>query len=301
MPASRKPRVGLVLGSGSARGWAHIGVLRALEEEGIKPDLVCGCSIGAFVGAAYANGELKQLETWVGSLTRQNVLSLLDVSWKSGLIKGEKLMQFFGRRFVDCDFAALSIPFACVATELQTGHETWLREGSVAQAVRASIATPGLLTPVMRQGKLLVDGAVVNPVPVSLCRAMGAELVIAVDLGSDIVGRAWRAGSAREVADEEPTEIGGGWVRRFRSRVGAAAASPDEALPSLVTVLMSSINIMQVRIARSRLAGDPADVLIWPRLAQLGQMDYHRGMEAIAEGVEAVRRALPALHVALGQ
>lgn len=298
MGGDRTPKLGLVLGSGSARGWAHIGVVRALAEEGIQPDLVCGCSIGAFVGAAYAGGDLDKLERWVSSLTWQNVFSLLDVGLKSGLIKGGKLMQFFERLFVDRDFSGLSVPFGCVATELQTGREIWLREGSLAQAVRASIATPGLLTPVVREGMLLVDGAVVNPVPVSLCRAMGADIVFAVDLGSDIVGRAWRTSGGREVPDEQTESR---WRKRLFGRNGLNTAGADRAPPSLLTVLMSSINIMQVRIARSRLAGEPADVLIAPRLAQLGQMDYHRGMEAIAEGKEAVRRVLPALRFALGQ
>jgi NTE family protein len=282
-------KLGLVLGSGSARGWAHIGVIRELAEAGYTPDIVCGCSIGAFVGAAYANGDLDKLEQWVRSLTWQEVLKLLDVSLGGGLIKGDKLIAFFERHFVNRNFSELSLPFACVATELATGHEIWLREGSVAAAIRASIALPGLFRPVSRDGQLLVDGGLVNPVPVSLARALGADIVIAVDLGSDIVGRALRTGGQKESA-------GGGWKQDLAERLGL---SERDGVPSLVSVLTTSINIMQTRIARSRLAGEPADVLLSPRLAHLALMDYHRADEAIKEGRAAVRRMLPAIQSVL--
>ncbi len=294
MPPARKPKVGLVLGSGSARGWAHIGVIRELAAAGVVPDIVCGCSIGAFVGAVYADGDIEKLETWVSTLAWKDVVSLLDVSLTSGLIKGEKLIQFFEQHFVDRDFKDLDLRFAVVATDLETGRERWLREGSVADAVRASIALPGLFTPVPYEGGFLVDGGLVDPVPVSLCRALGADVVIAVDLGSDVVGSALRLPAA---AEESET----GWTHRILARLGMAQNENEAArLPSLVSVLATSIHIMQVRIARSRLAGEPADVLVAPRLAQLGLMDYHRGVEAIAEGRTAMRRMLPALEAALG-
>ncbi|MGB7990438.1 MAG: patatin-like phospholipase family protein [Candidatus Methylophosphatis roskildensis] len=291
-------RLGLALGSGSARGWAHIGVLRALAGEGVVPDVVCGCSIGSFVGAAYANDDLGKLESWVASLTRQDVLGLLDVRLRGGLIKGDKLMRFFSDHFVDHDFSDLPIALACVATDLQTGREVWLRDGSVADAVRASIALPGLFSPIRRDGQLLVDGGLVNPVPVSVARAMGADIVIAVDLGSDVVGRAWRSTVPK---DSKAAPV---WaLPSMLARLGLADSKgqPEEDLPSLITVLSSAIQIMQVRIARSRLAGEPADVVIAPRVAGLGLMDYHRGVEAIAEGREAVARMLPAIRYVLGR
>ena len=295
-----KPKIGLALGSGSARGWAHIGVIQALAGEGIVPDLVCGCSIGAFVGAVHASGNLDKLADWVSGLTWQNVLALLDVSFKSGLIKGDKLFHFVARHFLHREFTGLNMPFACVATNLQTGHEVWLREGSLLRAVRASAAMPGLMTPVRSEAALLVDGALVNPVPVSLCRAMGAEIVIAVDLGSDIVGRARGRTAAVKEPPPQPAEESG-WTARLLGRLRNPGEAAEESLPSLVSVIQTSINVMQVRIARSRLAGDPADVLLAPRLAQLGLMDYHRGMEAIAEGMETVKRMRPAIDVALGR
>jgi NTE family protein len=312
LPAARGddgggPVIGLALGSGAARGWAHLGVLIELAREGIFPKVISGCSIGAFVGAAAASGDLDKLVRWAETLKWQDVVSLLDVSMRGGLIKGAKLIDFFERNFVDRDFADLDLRFACVATELSSGREIWLHEGSVASAVRASIALPGLMTPVLHQGRMLVDGGLVNPVPVSLCRAMGADIVIAVDLGSDMVGRAFRR-SAVEPAPVEETEAG--WTERLLARLALAldgesaparAVPATDNLPSLVSVISSSINIMQVRIARSRLAGEPADLLILPRVSQLGLMDYHRADEAIAEGVAAVARVRPLLRELLGQ
>ncbi len=295
-----KPKLGLVLGSGAARGWAHIGVIRELAAAGLKPDMVAGCSIGAFIGAAYANGDLDKLEEWVKALAWKEVLSLLDVSFSGGLIKGEKLIEFFQRNFVDHDFSKLDIPFACVATDLATGREKWLREGSVADAVRASIAVPGLFKPMLRDERLLVDGGLVNPVPVSLCRAMGADVVIAVDLGSDRVGGSLRqkrysAVPAERLRDEQEP----GWAARLRKTFSRPRLSNGELLPSMAGVLTTSIHIMQMRIARSRLAGEPADVMLAPRLGHLALMDYHRGIEAIEEGRAAVIRMLPAIEHAM--
>lgn len=307
-PGGKQPVIGLALGSGAARGWAHLGVLQTLAEEGVVPDVICGCSIGAFVGAAAASGDLDKLRHWAEELKWKDVIGLLDVSLRSGLIKGEKLIQFFERNFTDRDFADLPTRFACVATELVSGREVWLHSGSVSDAVRASIALPGLMTPVARDGRLLVDGGLVNPVPVSLCRAMGADIVIAVDLGSDIVGRAWKYTAAKPAPVDE-TEAS--WSERLFERLGIGSGGgagngrrepdPADSLPSLVSVLSASINIMQVRIARSRLAGEPADVLISPRVGHLGLMDYHRAEEAIVEGEAAVARVRPLLHYVLGR
>lgn len=282
-----RPRLGIALGSGSARGWAHIGVLRALHEAGIEPDVVCGTSIGAFVGAAYASGDLDPLEAWVGGLSRRDVLGFFDVSLAGGLIKGARLLDFASTSFLDNTFADLDRPFACVATDLATGREIWLREGSVAAAVRASIALPGLFSPQLLDERFLVDGGLVNPVPVSLCRALDAEIVIAVDLGMDMLTTLQRRNG-------KPAVAGGGWRNAVGRWFGGGEDKP--VLPSLADVVSNSIAIMQGRISRSRLAGEPADVLIAPRLGQLNLLDYHRGAEAIAAGRKATEHMLPLLH-----
>jgi len=300
MNASR-PRIGLVLGSGSARGWSHIGVLRALGRAGIEPDIVCGTSIGALVGAVYAAGQLDWLHDWVTSLTWKGVVGMLDLRMGGGLIEGGKLTGFFRTHFEDRGIEQLPRSFGCVATELATGREIWLREGPVIDAVRASIAMPGLFTPAQLDGRLLVDGGLVNPVPVSLCRAMGADIVIAVDLNWDLIGR--RSRTAADGADT-PTPGRGGVIEsilaKFRPSARSGIADAGNDMPSLLDVLSTSLNIMQVRITQSRLAGEPADAMIRPRLSDIAAMDYHRAALAIAEGERAVRFALPAIRELLG-
>lgn len=287
MPESL-PRIGLALGGGAARGWAHIGVIRALEAAGISPQVVCGTSIGALVGAAYAAGRIEDLERWVRGLDWQAVSSLMDWRMSGGLMHGHKMVEFFRSRFQDAGIEHLARKFGCVATELTTGREVWLREGPVIDAVRASIALPGLLTPVVSEGRLLVDGGLVNPVPVSLCRALGAEIVIAVDLNWDLIGRHARVAQVAEASSESArNSLAEALFDRFRQRSLDAAQ-----MPSLLDVLLTSLNIMQVRITQSRLAGEPADVLVRPRLSGIVALDFHCGATAIAEGERAAGLAI---------
>ena len=285
----------MALGSGSARGWAHIGAIRALEERGVKPDLVCGSSIGALVGAFYAAGELDKLEGWVTSLAWTKVLRLLDLTWRGGLIRGNRLFNLFRTTFEDRDISELPLLYGAVATELASGREIWLREGKVLDAVRASCAIPGLFTPVRRNEMLLVDGGLVNPVPVSMCRALGADLVIAVDLSWGKLGAyrdRVRDKSERVVAPREvPGWIGRlrtGWLERMKSKV-----KDEMTMPSIFEVFTTALDIVEMKVARSRLAGEPADVMITPLLPDFGTMEFHRAEEAIAEGRAAVERMGP--------
>jgi NTE family protein len=296
-PTPPKPRIALALGGGSARGWSHIGVIRALEEAGIRPDIVCGTSIGALVGAAHAAGRLDDLERWVVSLRVRDVLSYMDFNISGGVLKGTRLMAYLRSHWEDRPIEDLPMPFAAVATALDTGSEVWLRSGPVLEAVRASIALPGLFTPVRIDGRWLVDGGLVNPVPVSLARAMDADIVIAVDLASDLLGRHLQASLEPDI----PTS-GNEWLRRMRASLADYLPAPtpiELRLPSALDVMASSLNIMQVRITRSRMAGDPPDALIAPRMAHFGLMDFHRAAEAIDIGRGAVEAAMPGLR-ALG-
>ncbi len=299
MKLAHGERIGLALGGGSARGWAHIGVIQALNRAGIYPDIVCGTSIGALVGAAYVDGDLDRLDAWVRSLTLQTVVGFLDFSLAGGLIKGDKLVDFFRDHFIDKQIAELSLPFAAVATDLHSGREVWLQEGSVMDAVRASIALPGLFTPARHDGKWLLDGGLVNPVPVSLCRAMGADWVIAVDLNSDLIGRHLKPKPARTAGkknSQETRTIADSVMARIQtgmSQLGIGQNGTEEKPPAMLDVLATSINIMQVLITRSRLAGEPADVMITPQLAELGLMEFHRAVTAIEAGQHAAEQALP--------
>ena len=294
----RKLRLGLALGAGSARGWAHIGVIRALEERGVKPDLVCGTSVGALVGAAYASGELDRLEQWVTGLAWTTVVRLMDLTWRGGLIRGTRLFTLFRTILEDRDISQLPLTYGAVATELHSGRELWLRQGNVLEAVRASCAMPGLFAPVVRDGIVLVDGGLVNPVPVSMCRALGAELVLAVDLSWGKLGP-YRRGKEREVA---PREVPG-WLERVRPewlRRNKSGKDEITTIPSIFDVFMTSLDIVEMRVARSRLAGEPADVLITPLLPDFATMDFHRAKEAIEEGRAAVERMGPLLKQVLG-
>jgi len=291
----RKPRIGLALGSGSSRGWAHIGAIRALEERGVKPDLICGTSIGALVGAVYASGELDQLEEWVSRLAWTQVVRLMDLTWKGGLIRGQRLFNLFRGLFHDRDISELDVPFGAIATELSSGREVWLRHGKLLDVVRASIAAPGLFTPVVHEGAVLVDGGLVNPVPVSMCRAFGAEIVIAIDLS-------WgKLGPYRNMGRDLPAvpAPAPGWLARLLR--GARTNRDEPPIPSIFEVFNTALDIVEQRVARSRLAGEPADVLITPLLPNFGPMEYHRAREAIREGHAAVERMMPLIEQIIPQ
>lgn len=302
-------KIGLALGSGSARGWAHIGVIQALEEMGIRPDIVAGCSIGSLVGAAYRGGHLETLDEWVRKLTFWDVVRLLDVRMMGGLIEGESLMASFEDKLKDINIEDLPKPFAAVATDLGSGREVWLQSGPLPNAVRASIALPGLFSPVRMNDRWLVDGGLTNPVPVSLCRAMGADIIIAVNLNSDIIGRHLKSQAERskEIMSEERdlfnqllAKLNSGILESKLARWGRNRKNGD-TVPGLFEVMASSINIMQDRITKSRMAGDPPDVLLSPRLGKLGLLEFDRAEEAIAEGCESVHRMSSAIKQALEQ
>jgi NTE family protein len=274
-------RIGLALGSGAARGWAHVGVIQALEEAGIRPEIVCGSSSGALVGALYVAGRLEALERWGRQLDWRQVLSYFDLSLHGGLIRARRLVEFLTAELAGRTIESLERTFGAVATDLATGREIWLREGPLVESLRAAIALPGFITPVRVDGRWLVDGGLVNPVPVSLCRALGADSVIAVDLNTTLLGR----GAAAQAEAPGATEV---------------APDAEPAAPSLYEVVVGAINIMQVRITRARMAGDPPDLLVTPRLADFTWLEFGRAPEAVAEGRRAVAQALSGLRTREG-
>lgn len=316
-------KIGLALGGGAARGWAHIGVLKALNAAGIKPDIIAGTSIGAVVGGCYAAGHLNELEEFARELTPRRIFGLLDFNLAgTGLIGGQRLCARLDKHMGDKRIEDLETKFTAVATEIGTGHEHWLSRGKLVDAVRASYALPGIFKPVRINGRWMFDGALVNPIPVSVCRALGARYVIAVNLNFDVVGRGTimpsldqdydaDAESEAEYEDVPPSPRG------MRGLLQRQLLGRGDGAPGISTVMVDAFNIVQDRIARSRLAGDPPDALISPRLQDFGLFDFHRADDLIERGASGaaryiddivrevdargIKRPLPAGQVPVGQ
>lgn len=301
--AKRAP-IGLALGGGVARGWAHIGAMRALIEAGIKPDIIAGTSIGAIVGGAYLSGKLDVLEKWARSLNRRKMMGYMDVRWGgSGFIRGERLARVLNHYMGDVRIEDLDRKFAAVACDLRTGYEVWLQRGPIVPAIRASYALPGAFEPVEVDGRFMIDGALVNPVPVSACRALGAHMVIAISLNGDAFGP---MGSSHELnmSDEDddldhadPFELASQSLNKLRpdrlllkSMVGNV--KPGKS-PKIGSVMMGTLNIVMDRISRSRLAGDPPDVFVAPRIGHIGMLEFTKAEELIERGYAAMQHEIP--------
>lgn len=302
-----KPVIGVALGSGAAKGWSHIGILEVLESEGISADIVVGSSIGAYVGAAYVSGVLEELREWTMALRWTEVARMLDVSFHGGgLVEGNEVLQLLSRIGVGGDIEALDKRFAAVATDFRSGREHWFQTGDILEAVRASISLPGIITPKQIEGEWFLDGGLVNPVPVSVCRAMGATFVIAVNLNGDIVHHV-------KPGKQKPVKNSSGIAEMLEKPLSALPISwkegtvnsmsqffaPREARPGYFEILAYSINIMQDRITRSRLAGDPPHVFINPRLGAMGIFDFDDAEQAIEEGRRSALHALPEIQYQL--
>ena len=302
----RRPVIGLALGGGAARGFAHIGIIRTLVAHGIVPNVVVGTSIGAVVGGAYAAGHLDTLEEWARSLQPRNILGYLDIRLNgSGLIGGDKLAAQLEAAVGQTLIEELPLKFATVATEVRTGHEIWLTHGRMVDAMRASYALPGIFSPVLVGDRWLVDGALVNPVPVSAARAFGAEIVIAANLSSDVFAHGTTIYAHGPSADApeppiEPAPPKRGFGRLFSAeRTMKREFFGSAGRPGISSVMVDAFNIMQDRITRARLAGDPPDLLISPRVGQTGWFDFHRADDLIAYGARAAERAIDSIQEAI--
>ena len=307
-------KIGLALGSGSARGWAHIGVIQALSEAGINIDYIAGTSIGALVGAVFASGKIDALAEVVLQFDWKKIINFFDVVLpKSGLIDGKKISDFV-RSLVDgVNIEELSIPFCAVSTDIGTGREVAINSGDIIEAVRASISVPGIFTPFKKNNTVLVDGGLVNPVPVSAVRNMGADFVIAVDLNHDIVKKRGSGDktffpdpyiSKTEKKETQETEkknkiseilnkrlvsvdfSGMSYMKQWTSR---------ESLPNIFDVLIVSINIMEKQITAAKLKDNPPDILIQPNLGHLKFLEFNRADEAIIEGYSETKNIINAI------
>jgi NTE family protein len=295
-------KIGLALGAGAARGWAHIGVLRVLERAGIVPDVIAGCSVGAVVGGCYAAGKLDEVEAFALSLDKRRVMGLLDFHiGGSGLIAGDRLRRLLERDLSEQRIEDLAVRFAAIATELGTGHEIWLTRGPLVEAMRASYALPGLFDPVRLGRRWLMDGALVNPIPITAARALGADIVICVNLNGDlrvrgtVIQSSWAEAQSDEMVEavmEEPRRWG-----LFNPMLDAAErlrrGGRKAAGPGIASVMVDAFNITQDRVARSRLAGDPPDAMVCPKLASIGLFEFHRAAECIDLGRAVAERSLP--------
>lgn len=302
LEAPTRPKIGLALGGGVARGWAHIGALRALERAGYVPDIICGTSIGAVVGGFYLSGHLDQIEEWARSLSRRRMMSYLDIlTGGSGLFAGKKLESLMRNYLGDTRIEDLDGDFATVSAELATGHEIWIQEGSLVDAMRASYALPGVFPPYNHNNRWLIDGALVNPVPISVCRALGARLVIGITLNGDAFGKSniqsteEFAGLDFDITDENKS-LPSKWRAMSPQRLMMRQIfGTGQKAPGIGTVMLSSLNIIMDRLARSRMAGDPADILITPRIGHISLLEFDKAEELIRLGTEAVERILPHL------
>ncbi len=282
-----EPGIALALGGGVAPGWAHIGVIRALEEAEVPIKMIAGTSIGALVGGCYLAGKLDELEDFARSLTPRRIIGFLDISLRGvGLISGYKLAERMEEHMGNVRIENLPRPLVCVSTEISSGHEIWLSRGPLIDAMRASYALPGIFEPVTIGDRVLVDGALVNPVPVSVCRAFEADAVVAVNLSADGFGR-------------------GTVVRDFSTEFGDVVSKPETTRPEsrqtlsrlgkalgITGAMVEAFNIIQDRIARSRLAGDPPDIQLRPPVASIGLAEFHRADEAIEIGYQATKQQM---------
>jgi NTE family protein len=300
--------LGLALGSGAAHGFAHIGVLRALGEMGYKPDVIAGTSVGAIIGAAYLTGEIDNIQALAQQTGLVGILGYIDVTFsRGGLVVCEKMFERFRNPATNIDIAALPKPFGAVATDLGTGREIWLREGDLLTNLRASCAIPGLFPPVQDGRHWLVDGALVNPVPVSLCRALGATFVIGVGLAASRMPLPSAALQTTPDPAKPPAE-GAAWLDRVGQMLDEKTRQLSHTLfgerrstPSAIEALVGSIEVMQSRIMRSRLVGEPPDVLVAPMLGRVGVLEFDRSAEIIELGYEATMALQPMIAQALAR
>jgi NTE family protein len=285
-------KIGLALGSGSSRGWSHIGIIRSLAQLGVVPDIICGTSVGSMVGASYVSNNIDKLEQWACSLTKFEAAKFFDINASlNGFVHIERFHQFLND-YIASDAALIedcSKHYAAVATDLDSGMEVWLTKGSIIQAVWSSISLPGLFPAIKNNNRWLVDGGLVNPVPVSVCRAMGADIVIAVNLNGDIVGKHRKPVKADVKREEGVAAKITDLVREYSGSL-FQNSKIDHQPPGLFDAIAGSINITQDRITRSRLAGDPPDIMLSPKLSHIGLLETYRANEAISEGEKCVQR-----------
>ncbi len=282
--------VSLVLGSGGARGLAHIGVIAELEARGYGIASISGCSIGALIGGIYAAGDLDRYTEWVSEVTSLDIVQLLDLAWQSdGLIKGDKIINKLVDLVGDQMIETLPIPFTAVATDITNGCEVWLSKGSLFEAIRASISLPLFFTPVDRRGAKLIDGGCLNPVPIAPTFADETDLTIAVNLGGTPIPV---AESEPETGPEEESADIQTWITSMVADVRKSLKQRTSRDWGAYDVANEAFDAMQSTIARQKLAAYPPDVEIEIPRNACGTLEFNRATEMIELGRTAAREAL---------
>jgi len=300
-----QPDLSIALGGGLARGFAHIGVLKTLNKHNIYPSIVAGTSIGAVVGGCYLSGKLDDLEEWATSLNRYKILSYIDFRVRSaGLIGGKRLKETLKEHFKDMEFEDLPHPLICIATDLATGHEVWMRKGNLINAITASFALPGVFPPIHYDERYLVDGALVNPCPISPCQALGARMTIAVDLNTDLIGKSTKPGTNYQTIAGfdvfDNNDVNPEAQKPFKSSsITRRLFRREENNPSLFGVMISGLSILQDRLTRSRLAGEPPDIHIKPAIGHIGLLEFEKAEDLIKLGEEAAEKMIPEIKAAM--
>lgn len=298
-------KIGLALGGGAALGWAHIGVLRVLQENGVRIDVIAGTSIGSIVGACYASDKLDSLEEIARAMNWRKMIGLADVQiGKSGFLAGEPIIKLLNKHFDGLLIEDLNIPYGAVAADLVSGEEVVFRTGDVVQAIRPSISLPGIFTPVRSGDRLLVDGGLLNTVPVSVCQDMGADYVIGVNVVGDYQGQAGASGilsigretsGGIEVKETELTIADANAWKKAASTLRESVSGffkRKNKDPSFLGVALTSSAMILRQISESQQALCPADLFVVPQIGHITQIEFDRADELIALGRAAMETAL---------
>lgn len=287
---AKKMTISLVLGSGGARGLAHIGAIRWLEENNYEIKSITGCSIGSLIGGVYAAGKLDQLEEWMRTITTLDIANLLDFSWGSGgIFKGEKIINTLVGFLEDIQIEDLSIPFTAVATDITTEKEVWLNSGSLFDAIRASVSLPLFFTPVKYKNSILIDGGVLNPVPIAPTFNDDTDLTIAVNLGGKLLKEKEAVHNElnKSTVDGSFQESVLGFMQSFLKK----DKEPMEKRWGMYEVANMAFDTMQSSIARSKIASYPPDVEIEIARNACGTLEFERAEEMIALGYDKAKKA----------
>ncbi len=292
-------KIGLALGGGGAKGFAHIGVLHAFKDAGIECDVVTGTSVGALVGASYAAGRLLELEEKSAKIKLVEIPKLLSPTWsKKGMFSGKNILELFGEIIPVNNIEELSIKFAAVAADLESSSTVVFSSGEISKALRASISIPAIFTPVLDGGRVLVDGGVLEPLPIAQARELGAEYIIAIDL----FGNENTSESLKTQKEVFPEGINSAlnYFKTLSEKFLLSSDGEGEATPHIISIIEKTLSLSQKQLTELRLKEYPPDIIISPPVANVGVLDFHQGAPVIEIGRKAAEEIIPKIKEAIG-